>query len=607
MSQIRVADYIVNFLCKQGIKHIFVLSGGGCMHLVDALRGKPIEYVCNLHEQAAAIAAEAYGQYTQNIGAALVTTGPGSTNAITGVAGAWLDSTPIIMISGQVKRTDLKGERRMRQMGPQEIDIVPMVQSITKYAHTVMEPERIRYHLEKAVYLAKSGRHGPVWLDIPLDVQGAMVDESQLEGFIPDEEDSSKKNLDHWIEQTIQILNQSLRPVILAGNGIRMSGAKSEFHQLVNALNIPVLTTWKGADLMWEDHPMFFGRPGSIGQRCANFIQQNSDCLISIGARLDAGQTAYNHLNFARAAHKIVVDIDNAEIEKLKFKIAVPALVNAKDFLNAWIQRIPQIKLQDLTPWKDYCQRLKIQYPNVLPEYYAEKNFVNHYVLMDVLSDLLEQDELIVTGSSGPCVEVFMQVFRLKQGQRAINTEGLGAMGFGLPASIGGCLASGRKRTICINGDGGFQLNIQELETVVRLNLPIKYFILCNKAYASIMTTQENYFNSNYVASGPRSGVTLPDMIKIAKAYGLTTFEIKDHRDIKDNIQKVLNAPGPVLCNVQVDPKAKILVRVKSVMNQDGKMTSMPMEDLAPFLDREEFKSHMIIEPLDVSLNLKDV
>ena len=601
---IRVADFVMGFLAKKGLGHIFMLSGGGCMHLVDALHSKPLQYVCNLHEQAAVIAAEAYGQYTRKLGVALVTTGPGSTNAITGLAGAWLDSTPILVLSGQVKRADLVGDRGVRQMGPQEINIVPIVKSITKYAHTIMEPTEILFHLEKAYHLATTGRTGPVWLDIPLDVQGALVDETQLKGFTPDMSSNRSADIEHWVSDTIKLLNQAERPLIIAGNGIRMAGAAAQFLQLVDVLKIPVLTTWKGSDLVWEAHPQFFGRPGSIGQRCANFVQQNADVVICLGARLDAGQTAYNHANFARAAKKIVVDIDANEIKKLQFPMAVAADVSAKDFIETLLERAAQVNLPDQSIWQSYCRRLKATYPTVLPEYWAEKNYVNHYVLMDVLSELLNEGELMASGSSGPCVEVCMQSFRLKKGQRLINTEGLGSMGFGLPAAIGACVASGGKRTVCVNGDGGFQLNIQELETVVRLKLPIKFFVLVNGGYNSIKTTQDNYFEGRYVASGPECGVTLPDIIKVAGAYGLKTAEILDHTDIKNKVQAVLDTPGPVLCSVRIDPQAKILIRVKSVMDKNGVMKSLPMEDLAPFLPRAEFKANMLIPPLPESLAL---
>lgn len=595
---IKLSDYVFQFIAQQGVRHVFMLPGGGAMHLVDSLgRNKRLGYICNLHEQASAIAADAYSQFTNNLGAALVTTGPGGTNTLTGVAASWLDSIPVLFISGQVKRSDVMGERGVRQMGFQEIDIVTLVSSITKYAVTVNDPSSIRYHLEKAVRLAKSGRPGPVWIDIPLDVQAAMIDEDMLKAFDAEEIDrvSSAETLSSKVAAALELLSKAERPVILAGNGIRLSGALDDFLALVEELEIPVLTTWKAADFIPEDHPLYSGRPGAVGQRGANFTQQNADWLLIIGARMDFGQTAYNHENFARGAVKIMVDIDPAEIRKMRMPIDVPVEADAGDFLREFLKRLPAAdKKRDRSAWIMKCRELKNRYPVVLPEYYEEKGFVNDYVLIDILSDEVSPDDLLIPGSSGACSERSMQAFRVKSGVRVLNSQGLGSMGFGIPAAIGGCVASGGKRTVCIDGDGGFVMNVQELETVRRLSLPIKFFVLNNGGYVSIQTTQKNYFGGHYVASTTSSGLTLPDITATAKAFGIPAARIENHSGIRERVCEILATEGPVICEVMVSPDQVTAPRVSSRQREDGSMESLPMEDLWPFLEREEFESNMI-------------
>ena len=593
---IKLSDYVFKFIADLGIDYVFFLPGGGCMHLVDSLgKNKKLKYICFLHEQAAVIASDAYAQYTNNLGVALVTTGPGSTNAITGVVGAWIDSVPLLVISGQVKRPDMIGDSFLRQRGVQEVNIIPIVKPITKYAVTILEPESIRYHLEKAVYLARNGRPGPVWIDIPLDVQAGMIDEKKLKRFEPSELPKTKnKELEILVDKTIQLINQSERPVILAGNGIRLSAALDDFLKLIRYLKIPVLTTWKAIDFLAEDDPLFFGRPGSIAQRGANFILQNSDLILTIGARLDLAQVGYNYKNFSPCAKKIVVDIDPEEIKKLKMDIEIKICADAKDFIKELLKQKEKIILKDRTTWFNYCKTQKEKYPVVLPEYWKKKKFVNTYVLIEVLSQLMKNNDLFIPGSSGSCSEITMQAFKVKKGQRIFNNPGLGAMGYGLPASIGACLASGKKRTISIIGDGGLQVNIQELETLKRLNLPIKIFVLNNNGYASIRNTQKNYFKGHLVGCDPSSGLTLPDICKVASAYGLKNFRILNHKNIKKKIKKVLETAGPVICEVKVDPDLLTAPRLSSEVKPDGSIVSKPLEDLWPFLDREELKANMI-------------
>jgi acetolactate synthase-1/2/3 large subunit len=598
---IKLSDYVTNFISRLNVEHVFLLPGGGCMHLVDSLGScSDLEYVCCLHEQAAAIAAEAYGQYTNNIGVALVTTGPGGTNAITGVAGAWIDSTPVLIISGQVKRSDMIGDSGVRQMGIQEVDIIKLVKPITKYAVTVVDPLNIKYHLEKAVYLAQSGRPGPVWIDIPLDVQGAIINEDDLKGF--DSLEIAHKNnqneLQTRVKEVINLLNKSERPVILAGNGIRLSKAEKELLYLITSLKIPVLTTWKAIDFLPENHELFFGRPGSIGQRGANFIQQNSDFMLTIGARLDLAQVGYSYHNFARMAKKVVVDIDETEIRKMKMNIDVPVCSGAKAFIKELINNLDMVQYKDRSDWVSRCASWKNKYPVIVPEYWKQKEPVNTYALIDVLSELMTETDILIPGSSGGCSEITMQAFRVKKGQRIINTPGLGSMGFGLPASIGACLASGKKRTIGIIGDGGLQHNIQELETLKRLQLPIKLFILNNNGYGSIKMTQNKHFSGHYACCDSSSGLTLPDTCKIASAYGIKTTRITNQIDLKGKVKEILDDKAPIICDVIVDPMLETAPRLSSEVRPDGSIVSKPMEDLYPFLDREEFKANMIVKPI---------
>ena len=572
------------------------------MHLVDSLgRCKDIEYICNLHEQSCAIAADAYGQYTNNLGVALVTTGPGGSNTLTGVAAAWIDSTPTMFISGQVKREDLMDDREVRQMGFQELDIVKMAEPVTKYAVTVMEPDTIKYHLGKAAYLARNGRPGPVWLDIPLDVQAANIDESSLAGFDPGEIEALVDNtsLKRSAVEAIQLINQAERPVILAGNGVRLGKALESFQTLIKILNIPCLTTWRAIDFLSEDHPLYIGRPGAVGQRAANFAQQNSDLILILGARLDLGQTGYSHENFARRAKKIMVDIDQKEINKMDMTIDIPVCADVKEFIQEIIDQENAIISRERSKWWARCREWKNKYPVILPEYRKEKNGVNTYALIDALSDEMNEDDLLIPGSSGTCAEITMQAFRIKQGMRIFNSPGLGAMGFGIPAAIGGCLASGKKRTVCIDGDGSFQMNIQELETVRRLNLSIKFFILNNSGYASIQATQRTHFDSHFVGSNESSGLTLPDSLKIAGAYDIKAVKISGNQELREKVREVMEHEGPVICDVEVTPNQFTAPRISSAQDESGKMVSKPIEDLWPFLDREEFERNMDVSQDD--------
>ena len=593
---IKLSDYVIQFIEQRGVKDIFLLPGGGCIHLVDSIGKSSVNFICNLHEQACSIAADAYGQYTNNLGVCLVTTGPGGTNAMTGLAAAWLDSTPMLVLSGQVQKKDMINRRGTRQIGFQEIDMVSVVKPLTKYAATIVEPTLVRYHLEKAVYLATHGRPGPVWVDIPLDVQAAQIDETSLVGYTP--EKKITPNINKQVSRIIEALNRSERPAILAGNGIRLGGAIDAFEELAEILKIPVLLTWKAIDFMEEEHPLFVGRPGGVGQRGANFSQQNSDFLMCIGARLDHGQTAYQHKFFARGATKVIVDVDENEINKLEMDIAYPMAVDAGEFIDEMLRQKDKINT-NATAWLTQCKEWQKRYPVILSEYWDEKEHVNNYVFIDALSDVAPEGSLIVPGSSGGCSEVTMQAFRMKKDMRMFNSEGLGPMGFGIAAAIGACVGASRQETICIDGDGGFIMNIQELETVKRLNLPIKFFVLNNNGYVSIRNTQNTHFDGNLVASGESSGLSLPSLEKNAAVYGIPYYRIETPQHIHAYIQDVVNTPGPVICEVML-PTTHVTAPKTSVYKKaDGSFSARPMEDLAPFLDREEFRSNMFIGVID--------
>jgi len=599
-STVKVSDYVMQFLAGQGVKHVYMLSGGGAMHLNDSLgRCSGLQYVCNLHEQACSIAAEAHSRVTNHLSACLVTTGPGGTNTVTGVAAAWLDSTPVMFISGQVKRADLKRDSGVRILGVQEIDIVSIVDSITKYAVTIEDPESIRYHLEKAAHLALTGRRGPVWIDIPLDVQAAQIDPSTLKGFTPPAvpTTSQPKELHNKVSQLMEMLATAQRPVLLAGNGIRMAGAEKTFLKVVEYLQIPVLTTWLGLDLLPDDHPLCMGRPGSLAPRGANFTLQNSDLLVVVGSRLDMAMTAYAHDRLARGAKKVMVDIDEAEIRKMKTPIHLQIVSDAGAFLEELSKRCGNVNSHQWSDWVKRCREWKARYPLVLPEHRELSEHISMYHFSEVLGDALAEGDVIVPGSSGFAIEIFLLCLKIKRDQRCFHNRGTGSMGFGLPAAIGAAVASGR-RTICVDGDGGFQMNIQELATVERLKLPIKFFVGNNDGYASIRASQTGYFR-RLVGADKTSGMTLPDLGEVSRAYGLPFTRITDKTCLNDSIRKVLEGEGPSICEIMVASNEERIPRASSFIKPDGSMGSKPLEDLFPFLPREEFLANMIVEPLE--------
>ena len=585
---IKLSDYVMNFLVSKGVSKVFMVTGGGAMHLNNSVgHCEKLKYFCFLHEQALAFAAEAYGQHTNFPGVGLVTSGPGSTNTITAVAAAYLDSTPCFFISGQAKRSNLKGDSGVRQMGSQEVDIVSMVQCITKYAVTIMNPENVRFHLEKAWQEATTGRMGPVWLDIPLDVQGAMIDGTNLKGYEPP---VLPKN-EIPIDEINAALKMSKRPLILAGNGIKLSGASDLVRGFAEKYNIPMVLTWKMADFLDYNHPLNYGFPGTMGSRFSNFIVQNCDLLLILGSRLDTSLTAFNSADFGRNAFRIMIDIDPAETNKIE-NIDLKITMDVSEAVRTISQMT--VKLPEHSKWLEYCSKLKNKYPNLF-EGARPHETVDLYLFTSELFKQLYSTDIIVPESSGEAGEVTYQAMQVKFGQSIKNSAGLGPMGVGLPQAVGACLAMERRRTILINGDGGFQLNIQELETVHRLQLPIKIFIWDNGGYHSIKNTQRNMFDGFIVGADASSGLTLPDVIAVAKAYKLRTLEISTNGDLETGIAEVLAGNDPVLCNIKVNQNHMTKPRVKAMKLPDGGMVSKPLEDMWPFLPPEEIEVNMKI------------
>ncbi len=595
----RLADYVVRTLADKGVKHVFMITGGGAMHLNDAFGlEKRIQYVCNLHEQACAMAAEGYARTVGEMAVVCVTSGPGGTNTLSGVLGQWMDSIPVLYLSGQVRfeTTIASTDLPLRQLGDQEANIVDIVRPITKYAVMVTDPKLIRYHLEKAMHLAVSGRPGPVWLDIPLNVQSSLIEEATLKSYDPKEDANTTAPdvVEEQINELIERLSMSERPVILAGAGIRLAGAADAFYYLAERMGIPVQVAWDAIDLFPSVHPLYAGRPSTLGQRGANFIFQNADLLLSLGCRLNVRQIGYTFPAVARAAYKISVDIDPAELRKPTMKIDLPINADAGEFIRVLDMRLRSRELPQKTAWLSWCKERIQRYPVVLPEYHRRRTPVNPYVFCDVLSECLDAQDVIVSSNGASCV-IPIQAMQIKRGQRHIVNSGSAAMGYGLPAAIGACFANGRKRVICLEGDGSIQMNIQELETIAYHRLPVKLFLFNNGGYLSVRTTQSNFFPGNLVGESEKSGVGFPDFVRVAKAYGIHACRIRDHKDMEGEIDKVLQLDGPVLCDIRMDPTQLFMPRIASKRMPDGRMVSSPLEDMYPFLPKDEFLSNMII------------
>jgi len=571
------------------------------MHILDGLAcNKKIRVICAHHEGAAAVMAESYARVTNNIGAVFVTTGPGGTNAITGVVDAWVDSIPLLVISGQAKRSQNvynSGIPTLRSLGGQEVNILPIVRSFTKYSAMVNDPEKIRYHLEKALYCAKHGRPGPSWLDIPLDVQAAMVDPEILEPFRPESDETDTVQLRSQVHDTIELLRTAQRPVIIAGNGVRLAHAEKVFLEVVERLKIPVVVSKLGQDLIDHQHPFYVGFGGTKGSRPGNFAMQNADLILAVGSRLAIPFTGYEYELFGRKAKKIAVDIDPDELRKNTINLDIAIQADAKVFLETLVHEVKKDPLPEKPGWVKKCRHWKVRYPSITPEISAIKSPVCTYNLFDKLSDLLDTNGIIIA-DAGTVYCIVSQVHRVKAGQRVITPAALGTMGLSLPLGIGAYFAAPDSTIVAVTGDGSLQMNIQELQTVVHYKIPLKLFVVNNNGYVSIRNTQNSYFNGRFCGSDPSSGVSCPDLKKIAYAYGIPYEALHDQYEMDLRLGDILRKEGPVICEVFTCTDQQITPSVSSKVLPDGRMVSMPLEDMWPFLPRDEFWEEMIIKPV---------
>lgn len=587
---IKLSDYIAKRLKEfHKVDRIFMVPGGGAMHLNDSF-GQYLEFICNHHEQGCALAAEGQSRYLRELSVVNTTSGPGALNTLTGVFGQWTDSVPILYISGQIKfETSIAScpEIPLRQLGDQEVDIISIVKPITKYSMMVTEPREIKYHLDKAIYLATTGRKGPVWIDIPLNIQGCLIDENDLIDFIPPEEPAYGLKIDEVIEK----LKKAKRPVIIAGHGVRISKTEKVFKSLLIKINIPVLTSFNGIDLLDDNHPNYIGRIGTIGQRAGNFALQNSDCVLFLGTRNNIRQISYNWQSYCENAFKIVVDIDKAELDK---KTLIPDLkiqADLSDFLPELYSKTPKI---ERSKWLDWCKERKEIYSFKNTESYQQKrDIINPYYFIHTLTKMLKDDDTIVTGNGSACVLGF-QVGVIKQNTRMLYNSGNATMGYDLPASIGACLALGKKQVICLTGDGSIMMNLQELQTIKHHNLPIKIFILNNDGYISMKQTQKNFFKGRLTAADSTSGLTCPDFIGVGKGFNIESIKLEDPKKIETTIQKVLDLDKPVICEVIIEKDYNFEPKLSSQKLEDGTIISPRLENMYPFLDIEELEENMI-------------
>lgn len=599
---VKLSDYIFDFLQKKGIEDIFAISGGGAMHLIDSIgKNEKLNYISAHHEQASAMAAEGYARVKGLPGVCVVTSGPGGTNTSTGVVGAWIDSIPMLVISGQVTSDTLSRGTNLRQFGIQECDNIKYAKDYTKYAVTVTDPKTIKYHLEKAYYEATTGRCGPAWLDIPLDVQGQIINLDELEGFTtPKIKESQIDN----ISEIISEIKKATRPVIIYGYGVRLSKSDEELLKFIEMTGIPVISSWTASDIIPTDHDLYVGRSGIMGDRAGNFSVQNSDLVIILGSRMSIPQVGYNYKLFAREAKKVMVDIDIEEINKASLNIDIKVVADLKNFFKQMFEyvKVEKIIFEKKLSWVKKCQNWKEKYPVCLPEYKDEKGFINSFYFVDYLSSKLSNDAVVVTdmGTSFTCT---MQTFKTKKGQRLFTSSGHASMGFGLPGVIGACVANNQQKTIGIDGEGGLQMNIQELQTIATYQLPIILFVINNNGYLTIRSMQQNHFG-RLVGSDPTSNVDCPDMEKLAAAYSLDFVRLSNHDELHNNLDYVLNHNKPIICEIMMNPEQPLIPRVSSMKMPDGRVVSKPLEDLFPFLPREEFESNMIIDLVEI-LNRK--
>lgn len=604
MTKMKLSNWLAQFLADKGIEQTFMLTGGGAMHLNHSLGTHPrLKTLFTHHEQALSMAAEAYYRLTNRLAVVNVTSGPGGTNAITGVYGAFVDSIGMLVLSGQVKyETTVRSTGLpLRQYGDQELDIEELVRPITKYAAMVTEPDSIRWHLEKALHLAVSGRPGPVWLDIPLNVQAAMIEPEKLRGFDPAELDEPWRQTDVQAaaRAILARLRAAKRPVVFAGGGVRLSGAHADFLKLIERLGVPVVTGWNAHDTLWNAHPLYCGRPGTVGDRGGNMVTQSADLLLVLGSRLNIRQVSYNWQSFAREAFKIWVDIDPLELQKPNVVPDMPVVADLKDLIPALLAEPDAGPGTEQVEWLQWARERVRRFPAVLPDYRAHGPLIHPYVAMDELFRQLQPEDVVVTGNGSACVVSF-QAAQIKQGQRLWTNSGCATMGYDLPAAIGVAVATGGdKRVIAIAGDGSIMMNLQEMQTIAGYGFPVKVFLLNNSGYVSIFQTQRNFFNGVEVGGGPKSHVTFPDFAKVAAAFGFAYVRAENHTELPGAIAQALATDGPVICELLLDEHVGFAPKLGAKAHPDGRITSPALEDLSPFLPREVLRENMRIELMD--------
>ena len=595
----RVADFIADFIFEElNVKHVFMVTGAGIMHLTDGVASHPkLQAICPHHEQTSSMAIDTYSRVSENFGVGFFTSGPGGTNAVTGLCGAWQDSVPCLFISGQVKKKETTNNAKipgLRQFGVQELDMIPIVKYACKYATTLNDPNKVKYELEKAVHIAKSGRPGPVWIQIPMDVQSSIIDETKLNGF--EHDDVIPTASDAEVDKIIKLLKKSKRPVIIAGQGIRISGAISLLEKFTSKFKIPVVTPFLGIDTIKSDLLQYVGKTGVKGDRPANFAVQNSDLIIAIGTSLHVTVIGYTYKHFAREAKKIVIDIDKKSHKKKTIDIDSFILSDAKKFFEKIIKFTENETLNDYAKWIKQCNEWKKKYPVCLPEYKQNKKSLNSYLLIDTLCKHSKKNDIFVSDAGGTYYATCQAIQLTKPGQRYITSGAMATMGYSLPAAIGISVATNKGRVIALTGDGSFQQNLQELQTLIEYDLPVKLFVLNNDGYESIRVSQKNYFDNRLIGESNQSGLSFPDTLKIAKAYGIKAVRIRNYQELENKLDGILNFDKAVIVDVIIPRDQPIIPTVSSVVNPDGTMSSRPLEDMAPFLDREEYKKNLYID-----------
>lgn len=589
----KVSDYVFNRLADAGITQAFTVSGGGIAHLLDALaRNRRFTYTCNHHEQACAASAEGYARVTGKPALCLVTLGPGAVNALSGIMAAWVDSIPLLVISGQVRSDLIADYLKLRQKGPQEANVIEMARPVTKYVVSVRDPLRIRCELEKALHLATTGRPGPVWVELPFDVQGENVDETKLEAFQPETPATVSTSLVADAARIWEEIRRAERPLIIAGNGVHLAGARGRLVQFAEQFQIPVVTPFTAKDVLTENHPLTIGVFGTAGQRRANFAVQNADLIIALGAGLCVSKVGFNISGFAPKARKIVVDIDRNQLEHQPIKADLPVAADVGTMLTELLRSAGENDYRPAARWLEVCATWKERYPIILEEYFADREHVNMYVFMDRLSDALNERDILVSGN-GFDVAAAYQAFKVKDGQRIVFSGNWGSMGWDLPLAVGGCIGRGRQRTILVTGDGSVQFNLQELLTVRHEGLPLKIFIFNNAGYSCIRSTQYSLFESRIVAADANSGVGQLDFRKLAELYGLVYGRIDSNEQVTLGVLAMLEVDGPTLCEVKISPHAIVTPKSSAFRRPDGTIESRPLEDMAPFLPREEIHDNM--------------